>query len=99
MKTRGNPSGPEVVKNLNIRPDIWMQLRLLIVVIEEKKLAKKRSPYMSCLFSQPNTLNPIQQTAPGETRGGFFMRAHLRWRENDMPAEAACLWERRPRRD
>jgi hypothetical protein len=46
MKTRGNPSGPEVVKNLNIRPDIWMQLRLLIVVIEEKKLAKKRSPYM-----------------------------------------------------
>jgi hypothetical protein len=46
MKTRGYSIRARGNENLNNRPDIWMQLHLLIAAIEKKKLAKKRSPYM-----------------------------------------------------
>jgi hypothetical protein len=46
MKKRGYSIRARSNKSLINRPDIWEQLRSLTAVIEKKRLAKKRSPYI-----------------------------------------------------
>jgi hypothetical protein len=65
MKTREYSIRARGINDLNNRPDIWEQLRSLTVAIEEKMLAKRRSPYMGIAFLPITLMSPVFDVVNG----------------------------------